>query len=392
MAEEVKKDVVKTTAVKKKNYTSLKVIGVALIVVTMLLFFAVASLIALRFSSGAREWFVDTFKIASGDNLDSPAPVLNITEDENVVINVVKQSEDSVVSIAISQVTLRQGEGVVDTSSNIGTGFIVDPNGIIVTNQHVVSNTSVSYKIITKDGKEYTPVEIVRDDNSDIAIIKVDATSLPALELGDSDNLVAGQTVIAIGTPLGQYAGSVTTGVISGLNRSVSTSSGWFGSTAKVYEDVIQTDAAVNPGNSGGPLISTEGKVIGVNFATTSGADNISFALPINKVKDRLEEYRTFGKFIRPYLGVSYQMISQYEAMYYDNVVPGALVVSIDSDSPAGKIDIKRGDIITKIDGKNLSGSLSSAIQSHKVGDEMEMELWNNGNTRSVKVTLEEAS
>lgn len=385
MAEDIKK-----VEVKKPKYMELKVAGAALIIITIIVMLLLSILIALRVSPQARDSFLGYFGVGL-ENEQRETPILNITEDENVVISVVQNSEDSVVSIAVSRVTLREGEGVVDSSSNIGTGFIVDPNGIIITNQHVVSNTSVSYKVVTKDGREYTPTEIVRDDSSDIAIIKVDATDLPTLELGDSDSLVVGQTVIAIGTPLGQYAGSVTTGVISGLNRSVTASSGWFGSTAKVYEDVIQTDAAVNPGNSGGPLISTEGKVIGVNFATTSGADNISFALPINRVKDRLEEYRTFGKFVIPYLGVSYQMISQYEAMYYENVVPGALVVRVESNSPAEKAKIQNGEIITKIDNEGISRSLSSIIQSHKVGDQINIELWKEGESRSVTVTLEEA-
>jgi len=320
-----------------------------------------------------------------------PTSVITVTDDENVVINVVKQSTPSVVSIAISQVTLKRGQGLVDEVSNIGTGFVVDPNGIIVTNQHVVSDTTAKYKVITSDGVEYEAVEILRDDGNDVALLKIDAKNLKALKLGDSDNLAVGQTVIAIGTPLGEYAGSVTTGVISGLGRSVTASSGWFGSTTKVYENVIQTDAAVNPGNSGGPLINTQGEVIGINFATTANADNISFALPINVVKQRLEEYRTYGKFIKPYIGISYQMISEYEALYYTDVVAGALVMNVDPNGPAAKADVKRGDIITKVNGKELVQSLAYEIQSHKVGEEITLEVWREGKTFTVKVTLAQA-
>jgi serine protease Do len=320
-----------------------------------------------------------------------PTSVITVTDDENVVINVVKQSTPSVVSIAISQVTLKRGQGLVDEVSNIGTGFVVDPNGIIVTNQHVVSDTTAKYKVITSDGVEYETVEILRDDGNDVALLKIDAKNLKALKLGDSDNLAVGQTVIAIGTPLGEYAGSVTTGVISGLGRSVTASSGWFGSTTKVYENVIQTDAAVNPGNSGGPLINTQGEVIGINFATTANADNISFALPINVVKQRLEEYRTYGKFIKPYIGISYQMISEYEALYYTDVVAGALVMNVDPNGPAAKADVKRGDIITKVNGKELVQSLAYEIQSHKVGEEITLEVWREGKTFTVKVTLAQA-
>lgn len=374
--------------VKRSRYWDIKLIGISLIVITTLFFLSVLTLVLIRFSQPVRDWVLDISEVSQGENVDKK---IVVSQDEDIVINVVKQSQDSVVSIAVSQLTLTKENGVVDKSSNIGTGFIVDPNGIIVTNQHVVSDVTTTYKVVTTDGKEYPITEIIRDDGSDIALLKVDATNLKPLKLGDSDNLLVGQTVIAIGTPLGEYAGSVTTGVLSGIKRSVTASSGWFGATAKVYEDVLQTDAAVNPGNSGGPLINTQGEVIGVNFATTSGADNISFALPINAVKNRLDEYRTYGKFIKPYIGVSYQTISSQEALYYQDVVSGALVINVDTKGPAAKAGVKRADIITKINGKELSSSLSLEIQKYKVGEEIELELWNMGESRTVKVTLQEA-
>ena len=368
------------------NYKHLKVFGISLLFIVVMLVILVSFILLIRYSENIQRL------VLNEDTQESEEEItVTVTEEENVIINVVREASPSVVSIAVSQLTLKSGEGLVDEVSNIGTGFIVDPNGIIITNQHVVSDTSSTYKVITNDGKEYEVIEILRDDSNDIAVLKVDATSLDSLDLGNSDTLLVGQTVIAIGNPLGEYAGSVTTGVISGVNRSVTTSSGWFGSTTKVYEDVIQTDAAVNPGNSGGPLISSEGKVIGVNFATTSNADNISFALPINRVKQRLDEYRTYGKFIKPYVGISYQMISEYEAMYYKDVVAGALVIAIDPTSPASKTDIARGDIITKVEGKEVTQSFAYIIQSYKVGDEISLEVWNSGKSRTVKVTLEEA-
>ena len=374
---------------KKSAWFSLRhfrVFGFALIFLGII----ICVLLAIIFFTKYFEFTQKETEIETGTN-SQPTPVITVTDDENVVINVVKQSTPSVVSIAISQVTLKRGQGLVDEVSNIGTGFVVDPNGIIVTNQHVVSDTTAKYKVITSDGVEYETVEILRDDGNDVALLKIDAKNLKALKLGDSDNLAVGQTVIAIGTPLGEYAGSVTTGVISGLGRSVTASSGWFGSTTKVYENVIQTDAAVNPGNSGGPLINTQGEVIGINFATTANADNISFALPINIVKQRLEEYRTYGKFIKPYIGISYQMISEYEALYYTDVVAGALVMNVDPNGPAAKADVKRGDIITKVNGKELVQSLAYEIQSHKVGEEITLEVWREGKTFTVKVTLAQA-
>ena len=313
-----------------------------------------------------------------------------VTQEESAIIDVVDESSGAVVSIAITEMSFVPEQGVVDQSSNIGTGFIVDSNGIIVTNQHVVSDLDTDYIVITSDGDEYDVIDIARDDSNDIAVLKVDATGLTPLTLGNSDALVVGQTVIAIGTPLGTYAGSVTTGVVSGLDRDVTASTGWFGSSAKTYENVIQTDAAVNPGNSGGPLLNTSGEVIGINFATTSGADNISFALPVNIVNDRIEEYRTYGKFIKPYLGVSYQMISEYQARYYDNVVAGALVVRTDPYGPAQEAGIERGDIITEFAGEKVENSLANMISNYEVGEEVEIKLWNNGEERTVNVTLVE--
>lgn len=315
-----------------------------------------------------------------------------VSQEESNTINIVKDAAPGVVSIAVSQISLSQNQGIVSTDSNIGTGFIADANGWIVTNQHVVSSTTATYKIVTSDGKQYDVTEIARDDANDIAILKIDAKDLKVLDLGDSNSLVAGQDVIAIGTPLGEYAGSVTKGIISGLNRTVTTSASWFGATQKTYEGVLQTDAAVNPGNSGGPLLNSEGKVIGVNFATTSGAENISFALPINKVKEKIEEYRTYGKFIEAYMGVSYQMISEYLAMYYSsNVVPGALIQSLDVYGPAYKAGIQKGDIITELGGEKVTSSLSIYIQKHKVGDKVEVKVSRAGVEKTFEVTLTEA-
>lgn len=322
---------------------------------------------------------------------DSQEIVVQVTEQEKQIIDLVEENMHSVVSIAISELSFTPDQGVVDRSSNIGSGFIVDPSGMIVTNQHVVSNLNSSYKVITEDGTEYEVKEIVRDDINDVAIIKIEAEGLNPVDLGDSDALLQGQTVVAIGTPLGEYAGSVTTGVISGLNRSVTTGSGSFFSTAKTFENVIQTDAAINPGNSGGPLLNSSGEVIGVNFATTAGADNISFALPINFVKERLDEYRTFGKFIKPYIGIEYQMISEAEARYYQGLVAGAFVRNVVQDGPADQGGVKRADIITKMNGDSVTGSFAAMIQQFDVGEEITLEVLREGEYLELKVVLQEA-
>lgn len=323
---------------------------------------------------------------------NSFVPTIVLTEEENNTVNVVKNAQDSVVSIAVASAQI-SSNGIVNTENNIGTGFVIDPGGLIVTNQHVVSDTTATYIVVTSDDKEYDVQSIARDDVYDIAILKIDAENLKALTLGDSDAVVVGQDVIAIGTPLGEYAGSVTKGIISGLHRTVTASSDWYDSTSKTYEDVIQTDAAVNPGNSGGPLLNGQGEVIGINFATTSNANNISFALPINRVKERISEYRTYGKFIKSYLGVSYQMISSDVARYYasSNIVAGAYVVTVDPSGPAALGGIKKGDIITKFGDDSVTDSLSLLIQKHKKGDKVSVEVYREGKYKTLEVTLTEA-
>jgi len=365
------------------------IVGVSLIILVTLFIPLASGYLAIKYSTPIREYLV---KLLDKDDSVSEEKRIIITTEENAVVSIVEQASPSVVSIAISKLTLSQDQGLIDQSSKIGTGFVVNKDGVIITNQHVVSDLTAEYKVVTQDGKEYSVDEVLRDDLNDVALIKInpDGDELKELLLGDSENLLVGQSVIAIGTPLGEYAGSVTTGIISGLNRSVTASSGWFGATSKTYENVIQTDAAVNPGNSGGPLLNSQGEVIGINFATTSGADNISFAIPINKVKSRIDEYRTYGKFIRPYLGVTYQMISQYEALYYTDVVPGALVLRVDPTSPAYEGGLRRGDIITKFGEYDVDKSLGEIIQQHEVGQEVEIKIMRKSVEETVKVVLGE--
>lgn len=339
-------------------------------------------------------WFINE-KIGgdTADNTDSSQKVVTtIQEEESAIIDVVDNAMDAVVSIAVNSSNYDPINGYVDDNSNIGSGFIVDSNGLILTNQHVVSNIDADYIVVTADGEEYAVTEIHRDDVNDIALLKIDAKDLPTLELGDSDNLKVGQLVVAIGTPLGEYAGSVTTGVVSGLNRSVTTSSGSFlGSTMKSFENVIQTDAAVNPGNSGGPLLNSSGDVIGINFATTSGADNISFAIPIDFAASRVEEYKTYGKFRQPSIGVSYQLVSEYQARFSNDLVAGALILGINPDSPADVAGLEKYDILTKYDGKSLTEySLKALVVKSEVGDKITVEYWRDGEYHETEITLGE--
>lgn len=329
--------------------------------------------------------FIGTLE-ETGETSDATRTIIS---EENWVTEVVNKVKDGVVSIAVAEVGLNSDTGEIEESVNIGTGFIIDSSGLIMTNQHVVSDEEADYVVVTSEGSEYDVEEVSRDDINDVAILKVSSIDLQPLTLGDSSDLVVGQYVVAIGTPLGNFPGSVTTGIISGLGRSVTASSGGFWGSSRIYENVLQTDAAINPGNSGGPLLDSDGNVIGINFATTSGADNISFAIPINNVKDRIAEYHEYGKFIKPYLGVEYQLISTTEALFYDDVMPGALVTSVLKDSPAAAAGIKRADIIIKINDENVSSSFSSMIQKYEVGEKIDLTIWRSGKKLNLEATLE---
>ncbi|MBN2100274.1 trypsin-like peptidase domain-containing protein [Candidatus Dojkabacteria bacterium] len=378
--------------VKKKIFTYGRLIGCALVLSVVFFILIVGVIIGRMWIPKVENWLEDhNFVEGSFDSGSSQKEsTTEIITEENWVKDVVDQVSSGVVSIAVSEASFDPSTGEVDDSTNIGTGFVIDDSGLILTNQHVVSSMNEDYIVITSDGEEYEVKEISRDDVSDLAILKVDTDDLEALTLGNSDNLEAGQYVVAIGNPFGDLPGSVTSGIISGLGRSVTAGSGFWGST-KTYEDVIQTDAAVNPGNSGGPLLDSRGNVIGVNFATTSGADNISFALPINRAKEKISEYKKYGRFIKPYLGVEYQIITQTEAQYYRDVVPGALVLRVLDGSPADKAGIEKADIITEIAGDEVTTSFSDLIQKHKVGDEITVTVWRDGKTIEMEVTLEES-
>lgn len=377
---------------KPPNKQYLTFVGIFL--VTLGTFFLVffAGYFGITYSPWIRQYALNIEQLEQEQESVSSERRFVVTESEMNVVNIVEDASHSVVSVAVSRLTFSPEQGLTDSSRNIGTGFVVDEDGLIITNQHVVSDTTADYKVVTQGGEEFIVLEIVKDDLNDIALIQIDleGRELRPLTLGDSDSLLVGQSVVAIGTPLGQFVGSATTGIISGLDRSVTAGTGWFGSTARTYENVIQTDAAVNPGNSGGPLINSQGEVIGINFATTAGADNISFAIPINRVRDRLEEFRTYGRFIRPYLGVTYQMVSEYEALYYTDVVPGALILRVDPTSPAYEAGIRRGDIIIEFDGEQVDRPFADIIQQRSVGEEVEVIVFREGSEESLLVTLGE--
>jgi len=284
--------------------------------------------------------------IPSGQNGAGVSVTQKVLSEESVVVDIAEKASPSVVTVSITEKKLlgqqlfmdpfglfgfgnqqRQGQ-TEEVKQDIGTGFVVDSaQGLIVTNKHVVENTMGKYRIITKDDKEYEVKNIYRDQVNDLAILKVEATLPPALELGDSDQTKVGQFVVAIGTALGEFRHTITTGVVSGLGRGIQAGNA-FGGSVEELDNVIQTDAAINPGNSGGPLINSIGQVIGVNVAVSQQGQNIGFALPINVVKASLTNFNQTGKFNRPFLGVRYKMISKEEALM--NEVPeGAYIVEV---------------------------------------------------------------
>ena len=297
-----------------------------------------------------------------------PSPVLS---QDWYVINAVKKASPSVVSIGIVRtvpiveryfeqrifgdfevvVPQIREKGTEKQEVGGGSGFIVSEDGYIVTNKHVVSDTQAKYKVIIGKDETVEVIDIYRDPVNDLAILKVNKTGLTPVEMGDSDKLKVGQTVVAIGTALGEFRSTVTKGVISGLGRGIT--AGGFGVGMEKLEDVIQVDAAINPGNSGGPLFDSNAKVIGVNVAVSQSGQSIGFALPINLVKASVDNFRQTGEFDRPYLGVAYQMISEKAALL--NEVPvGAYVQTVIKDSPAAKSGLQSGDIITEIEGQKL--------------------------------------
>jgi serine protease Do len=337
---------------------------------------------------------------------NTPVTTQIVTDEEASRIAVIERSSPSVVTVsgtAPSRPTIQfnpfnggfsQGQSGPSQAQDIGSGFIVSADGLVVTNKHVVSDTSITYKVIDANNKEYTVTKISRDPNNDIAILKINASGLTPITLGDSTNLKTGQTVIAIGTALGQFRHTVTTGVISGLGRGIEAGDPYQGYVEQL-DNIIQTDAAINPGNSGGPLINSSGQVIGINVAVAANAQNVGFAIPINVVKDALNVFNKNGNFPgKPFLGVQYQMITQKSAIL-NNVPQGAYVTDIVGGSAADKAGVQTSDIITKADGNALTdtnGGLAKVISNKKIGDSLKLDVWREGNTQTITATLTESS
>lgn len=335
---------------------------------------------------------------------------VKVVAEESVIISVVDKVSPAVVTVGVTKTTRRlsdifeldpfnpfspfeqRQETPQKIEQDIGSGFIVAPDGLIVTNKHVVADSEAKYRVITKNDKSYDVVKIYRDPVNDLAILKINALDLPTVELGDSSTIKVGQLAIAIGTALGEFRNTVTTGVISGVGRGITAGSPFEG-FAERLDNVIQTDAAINPGNSGGPLLNSSGQVVAVNIAVSGEGQNIGFALPINVVKEALSNFNETGQFNRPYMGVRYKTITKDIAILND-VPEGAYIMEVIADSPAEKAGIEEEDIITKIDSVRLSGEeeLSKVIAKRKVGETVTVTLYRETAQRTVTLTFGDQS
>lgn len=279
-----------------------------------------------------------------------------------------------------------------------GSGFIISSDGLVITNKHVVYDEDAEYTVLTNDGQKYSAPVLARDPIQDIAVLKISATDLPTVKLGNSDKLRIGQTVIAIGNALGEFRNTVSAGVISGLARSVTATGGGI---SEQLEEVIQTDAAINRGNSGGPLLNLYGEVIGVNTAMALGAENIGFAISINKVKRAIVDVQTKGRISYPLLGVRCILIDKtiqeknnlpvdYGALVIQGDEPGEIAVM--PGSAADKAGIVENDIILEVDGEKITpkNTLAKMILKHSVGDKVILKVLRYGGEKIIEAELGE--
>lgn len=320
-------------------------------------------------------------------SMGEPKPVV-LSEESLSTVELVDRVSPAVVSIIERQVlaTTKKrlgpfgliqvpGDDVLRQTGS-GSGFVISANGTILTNRHVVDREGATYAVIFSDGSEYEAEVLAIDPLNDIALLHVEGDDLPFIALGDSEQIRIGQTVIAIGNALGQYQNSVTKGIVSGVDRRVIARDGMQSGT---IDSAIQTDAAINSGNSGGPLLDDFGRVIGINTAVSRAGQSIGFAIPINTAKAVVESYDKHGRIVRPWLGVRYVMLNTEFAQRYDfDVERGALIVpgtledpGIIKDSPADKAGLKERDVIVRIDGNELTQehTLADAVRGKQVGD-----------------------
>ncbi len=354
------------------------------------------------------------------------------TSQEQAIIKVVNDVSPAVVSIVISKDVpimeqyfynpLEEFEGFFGEGFEVqvpgfrqngtekkdigwGTGFIVSENGMVLTNKHVVLDMEAEYTVFTSDGKSYPAEILARDPVKDIAVLQINQQEggvFPKTVLGSSDDIQIGQTVVAIGNALGEFKNTVSVGVVSGLGRTITAFGEESSGFAESLEDVIQTDAAINKGNSGGPLLNLRGEVIGINTAMVEQAQNIGFAIPVNQAKRSIEQVKASGKIVYPFLGVRYVLIT--EAIKNENNLGsdyGAWLTkglngepAIESGSNAGKAGLLENDIILAINGEKITtdNSLSEIIMRYNPGDSIVLKVLRNGQEKIIEAVLGERS
>lgn len=338
------------------------------------------------------------FSLKSNNESDSNERiVVKVVEEQSAVIDIVKKTSTAVVSVLQKDIVFDYQKGPIQTENSIGTGFVVDgKEGYVLTNKHVVSDKTTSYVVVFgQNESKYDVVNISLDPSNDFAILKIDlmGKTVPQLDLGNSADVQVGQTVIAIGNSLGEFGNSVTKGIISGIGRGIVAQEGLFGS-AEYLENVIQTDAALNPGNSGGPLLDIEGRVIGINVAISQGAENIGFSLPIDSLKPAINMFKEKGKITRPFLGVEYRQITK-EISEASRKPVGAFVQRVLKDSPADKAGIQVGDIIMYINNIRLDdeeNTLSKLIKSQQTENDISIVVDRGGREIKTNVNLEDST
>lgn len=377
--------------------------------------FSIILLICSLFTGLAGGYIGSRLSDSRGNNIFSND--VQVINEDSAIIEVAEESSPSVVSIVITQdvpiyenyrfnpfsdrFLERRQIGTEEQQVGSGTGFIVSEDGLIITNRHVVDSEDASYTVFFSDGSRKIATVVARDTLLDIAFLDIEGEGYQPLPIGSSSELKVGQRVIAIGNALGEFSNTVSTGIISGLSRNI-VAGNQDGSRAERLTDVIQTDASINLGNSGGPLLDIQGNVIGVNVAVAGNAENIGFAIPIDFVKEILDSVVSTGEIQRPYLGVRYVLISE-EIQERNNlsVDYGALVsrgntqadVAVIPGSPADIAGIIENDIILEVDGVRIDDEnrLEDLIQSYKIGSTVQLKLLSKGSEKNISVLLDQS-
>jgi serine protease Do len=327
-------------------------------------------------------------------------------EHEKAVINVVEKNASAVVSVVSSKyVEYLDFSNFFFSSPEIkerlqegqGTGFIIEKNGLILTNKHVVGDENAKYTVFLSNGEVYEAEVLTRDPLQDLAVLKIEGEDFPVVSIGDSDTVRAGQTAVAIGNVLGELQNTVSVGVISGIGRRITARGGY---NVEVLDDVIQTDAAINFGNSGGPLLNLKGEVIGVNTATMISAEGVGFAIPINRAKRVIDGAINNKEVVYPFLGVRYIIVdSKLKEEEGLKVNYGALVIGNPQElavlpgSAAEKAGIKEGDIILEINKEKITtkNTLAKIITKYNPQDEVEIKILRDEEEIRISVVLGKA-